>query len=322
MIASWAVLAFRWRNTPDVILMGTDPILSVVIAPLWRLLHPRVKIVHWCFDLYPEAAYADSLLSSNGSLAHLLKWLMKHSYRACDLIVDLGPCMRDLLSKYSSGVTRNTLTPWALSEPSSALLTTREARRAIFGQADLALMYSGTMGRAHSFEDLLELMKALRDSSAHLALSVQGNREQELRSAISPEDSNICFVPFASTAALEERLASADIHVVSLRPEWTGLVIPSKFFGALAVGRPVLFCGSADSGIAKWIEEYDVGWVLTPGNALEVADRLKRFAEDESSMKLLRNRCHHVYRLHFSRDAIITRWDSDLQNLLSSKSAA
>ena len=30
-------------------------------------------------------------------------------------------------------------------------------------------------------------------------------------------------------------------------------MVPSKFFGALSMGRPVLFCGSPDSDIAYWI---------------------------------------------------------------------
>ena len=60
MIVCWSLLALRF-NPPDVLLMGTDPILSVLIAPIWRLLHSQVRIVHWCFDLYPEAAIADGV---------------------------------------------------------------------------------------------------------------------------------------------------------------------------------------------------------------------------------------------------------------------
>jgi len=51
-----------------------------------------------------------------------------------------------------------------------------------------------------------------------------------------------------------------------LSPSYTGAVVPSKFFGALAAGRPVLFEGSVDCSIARWIKEHRIGWVL-PTNA-------------------------------------------------------
>jgi hypothetical protein len=47
-----------------------------------------------------------------------------------------------------------------------------------------------------------------------------------------------------------------------LRKEWTGTVVPSKFFGALAIGQPVLFVGSRESSVARIIEEHGVGWLI------------------------------------------------------------
>ena len=188
--------------------------------------------------------------------------------------------MRDLLARYSPKSAMATLVPWALSEPPAVVPTPSALRQSIFGSAKLALMYSGTMGRAHSYQDLLDLMRTLQAKSIHLAFSVQGNREQQLREATNEEDTNISMIPFASASELELRLATADVHVVSLHPTWTGTVVPSKFFGALAVGRPVLFCGSRDSGIARWIEQHEVGWVLEPGEAGGIAIRLSDWAND------------------------------------------
>ena len=91
MIVSWSLCALRRENRPDVIVLGTDPILSVLIAPVWRFLSPRTKIVHWCFDLYPEAAYADGILVHGGVISRVLNFLLKRSYQTCDLIVDIGP---------------------------------------------------------------------------------------------------------------------------------------------------------------------------------------------------------------------------------------
>jgi glycosyltransferase involved in cell wall biosynthesis len=315
MIACWAGLALRRKNVPDVILIGTDPIFSVLIAPVWRFFHPETKIAHWCFDLYPEAAYADGVMSRDGTLSRVFTAAFRRGYLACDLVADIGECMKRLLLKYDPGICSATLVPWALSEPDLPLPVPQEERSAVFGEARLALMYSGSFGRAHGHEDMLDLMRHLRNAPVKLALSVKGNREESLRAAIGEEDANISFVPFAPATLLEQRLASADIHIISLRKEWTGTVVPSKFFGALAVGRPVLFCGGRDSSLAEWIEKYGLGWVLEPGNAAAVAESLRLLLMDDSSLQSMRERCFRVYHQHFSRARTIHQWDRLLSEL-------
>ncbi len=209
------------------ILLGTDPILSVLIAPVWKLFHPATKIVQWSFDLYPEAAYADGIMDRDTSLAHLLTWLVRWAYRACDVVVDIGACMRQLLLQHDSTMQVTTLVPWALFEPDHPVAAPTHERAEMFGDTRLALLYSGSFGRAHEYESMLELMRHLRDSPTRLALSVKGNREHALRAAVLPEDTNVRFVPPVAASGLEQRLASADIPFCqsSQRVDWRGRTV-------------------------------------------------------------------------------------------------
>jgi glycosyltransferase involved in cell wall biosynthesis len=162
----------------------------------------------------------------------------------------------------------------------------------------------------------LDLARRLRGSGVHFSFGVRGNRAEELRKAVQPDDSNISFAGFAPEAALGKRLAAADIHLVSLRPEWTGVVVPSKFFGSLASGRPVIFAGSRNAAIARWIEEYDVGWVLNGGTQAPIAAQLHELACAPAKLMALQRHCHEVYQEHFSRNRVMTAWDSELRRLL------
>src|SRR5262249_10352340 len=159
----------------------------------------------------------------------------------------------------------------------------------------LALLYSGNFGRAHSYTEILDLARRLEPDGARLVFSVRGNSVKELREAAANQ-SNVSFLPFASPDRIEERLSAADIHVVTLRERWTGTVVPSKFFGALAVGRPVLFAGSADSAIARWIEEHRVGWVLSPETTDKVVRELRVLSETPTLLTQLFQHCHSVYQ--------------------------
>lgn len=224
--------------------------------------------------------------------------------------------MRQRLDRYASPARKDTIAPWALAEPDEPTPVDSAERQTLFGEASIALLYSGSFGLAHSWLGIPELAKILARAGGKIVFSVQGNAVAQLRTAMEKAEAPVGFTAFAPTCSLENRLSSADVHIVSLRESWTGTVVPSKFFGALAIGRPVLFLGSPDSAIARWIEEHHVGWVLNAGNLDAVADDLARSLQGESKVRLFRH-CHAVYHANFSKQRALDRWNSVLCDLKS-----
>jgi glycosyltransferase involved in cell wall biosynthesis len=316
MIAAWSLLALNRNLQPDVLIVGTDPICSPLIAFFWKLLRPRVRLVHWCFDLYPDAAIADGLLPEESLVGELLKKLLRRAYKRFNLIVDIGSCMRARFKKYRAGVPAETIAPWALVETERPAPIPAEERRELFGDARLGLMYSGNFGRAHSWQGIPELAHALQEAGARVVLAVRGNAVAQLRKAVEGAGAPIDFAEFTSAERLEARLSAADIHIVTLREEWTGTVVPSKFFGALAIGRPVLFVGSTDAAIARWIEQLAVGWVLNPEEVEPLAIELAKWSQCPESKVRLFEHCHSVYQSEFARARALDRWDFLLRALL------
>ncbi|MBX7102709.1 MAG: glycosyltransferase family 4 protein [Gemmataceae bacterium] len=321
MITAWGLQSLvPGRRRPDIVVIGTDPVLSVCAAVPWRLTGTRV--VHWAFDIYPEAAIADGMTSDSALPVRFLRFFLRRAYRACHLIVDIGPCMRDLIRRYGSPARTETITPWALVEPAGPVTADPAIRAGLFGDASLGLLYSGTFGRAHSHEDLLALARAMRGSTASFCFAGRGNRTEQLRAAVTPDDTNVRFAGFASADELEQRLGAADVHLVSLQPSWTGTVVPSKFFGSLAIGRPVVFSGSAECGIARWVKEHRVGWLLNSKSVNEVAQELKALAENPARLKEMQSHCQAVYQSYFARERMIDAWDAELRALLPARAPA
>jgi colanic acid biosynthesis glycosyl transferase WcaI len=317
MLASWAKAAITLpRRKREVMVVGTDPVLGVLAAVPWRTLRRRTGIVHWCHDLYPEAPIADGMVRETSPPVRVLKRLLAAAYRRCDLLADLGPCMGELLAKYGSAARPTTLTPWALVEPDRPVDADPATRAELFGDAKLGLLYSGNFGRAHGYAEFLDLARSLRSEPVRFCFAGRGNRADELRKAVTADDRNVTFAGFAPEADLEKRLGACDLHLVSLRPEWTGTVVPSKFFGALAAGRGVVFAGSPRSAIARWIEGYRIGWVLTPDTLPAVAADLRRLAANPAELLAMRERCHAVYREHFSKRRQLDRWDAEMRAIL------
>jgi glycosyltransferase involved in cell wall biosynthesis len=302
----------------DAIVIGSDPMFSATLAIPLRAARRRTPILHWCLDVFPDAGEAE-WTGATRLLSPPARALMSAAYRRCDVVVDLGPCMRERLERYGGTARRETLTPWALVEPAHPAEPDPALRRALFGDAKIGLLYAGSMSRPHDFASLLALARACRaraGGDVAICFACTGTNLPALKAAVTPEDTNVRFAPFADEATIARRFEAADFHLGSLRPEYTGIVVPSKFFAALAVARPFIFAGRADASVARWIREHDLGLVLEPGQVEDVAERLVALSRDAAAVRAGRAHALAIYRKHFSKALINDRWNALLASQL------
>jgi colanic acid biosynthesis glycosyl transferase WcaI len=320
LMASWLFFILRERRY-EVIVLGTDPQFSYFVLPFIRVFKPRTKLVSWGFDLYPEAIMVSDM-GLFSRLAGIVKPFAGFCYKRLDGMVDIGPCMRRLLDRYGHNARRATLVPWALVEPEAPFVPHAETRKELFGNAKLTVLYAGTIGKAHEFEHFIALARELRARGADVAFCFagRGNCYEDLRAMVSEEDTNIGFAGFAAESELDKRLSAGDIHMLSLRPGWDGVVLPSKFFGSMAAGRPLLYEGSTRSSIKTWIEEYDLGYVVNAENVPQIADELCRLAEDPGLLREKQQIAFDCYRERFAKEKVINGWDDLLRELTGAPS--
>ena len=306
------ILQWKWRRAFsrrradfDAVILGTDPQFSYLMLPSLRRMAPRARLIHWVFDLYPEA------LAATGSplmrlAARIITPLARRAYRSVDVMADIGQCMRERLLPYRHSAEAATLPPWALAEPPAATPVPADTRRELFGDARLAFLYSGTVGHAHDLAPFIAFARECRRRGldAAFCFAGYGNQFDAQTACLTPEDTNIRLAPFVPEEQLAARLAAADFHLISLRQGWQGIVVPSKFFGALAIGRPVLFSGPQSSCIAAWIRQYGLGEILAPETPRVMAALL----DNPTRLAELRRRAWETYQAHFSRAVVTARF--------------
>jgi len=302
----------------DAIILGTNPPFSYLLVPFIRLFKRNTKILMWGFDLYPEA-----ITISGGKtwkiMGAAIKPFAKFCYNKLDVIVDIGPCMRDIYRSYSHSAKEETLPPWSFVEPMEILKTHNQTRLDLFGDSKLTLLYSGTIGNAHEFENFLLLARELQKRSASVSFCFAGfgNRFDDLKKQVTKEDVNISFAGFVnSDEELEQRLSSADFILISLKESWTGISVPSKFFGAIATGNAILFSGSKDSGLSIWTKEFNLGYHLNGNNINEVADILCEISNNPNLISKMRQNAFNAYKNHFSKNIICDGWDNLLKTTI------
>jgi colanic acid biosynthesis glycosyl transferase WcaI len=314
--SAWLLSAWLVETTKlgafDAIVVGSDPSFAASIAIPLRAARPRTPIIHWCLDVFPDAGEAE-WTGATRLLSPPARAIMSAAYRCCDVVVDLGPCMRARLERYGGSPRRETLTPWALVEPERPADPDPAVRRELFGDAKIGLLYAGSMSRSHDFVSLLELARACRARAGDeiaMCFACTGTNLPALRAAVRPDDSNVRFAPFSAEATIALRFEAADFHLGSLRPDFTGIVVPSKFFAALAVARPFIFAGRSDAAIATWIREHGVGFELSPGQADAVAARLVALKDDDAGLRAGRANALAIYRRHFTKRLVNDRWSA------------
>ena len=310
----WSILLHC--NSFDAIIIGTDPQFVWAMFPWIRLFNRSICLIHWAFDVYPEAILANSALWMN-FFASLTKPLAKLSYRSCNYIVDIGSEMRECLQKYNHHATCVTLTPWALKEPKTIPSADPKIREQLFGNAKLGLLYSGTIGYAHDISPFIALARECRKRGidAAFCFAGYGNCYKEQTASITPEDTNIRLAGFTSEEELEKRLSAADIHLVSLRANWNGIVVPSKFFGSLAIGRPVLFSGTKNNSLAEYCIKHRIGFVLSQNTG----DELQKIISNETIIQHLKDNSIQIYQDHFSKDKICAEWNTLFEEIAAEK---
>ena len=87
------------------------------------------------------------------------------------------------------------------------------------------------------------------------------------RSSVAAEGiRNAEFRSYARRSELSRSLAEGHVGLVTQIPETKGAVVPSKSYGIMAAGRPVLYVGPQGATPASLIERHECGWRIEPGD--------------------------------------------------------
>lgn len=296
--------AFRaaWRMTPKpevVVAMTTPPLIGLTMQAATAR---TVRHMQWLMDIYPDVLAAHGMFRTDSVVFRMLAAMVRRQHRRSTLVVTLSPGMAtatraSLAGGESPPVTviplwaPEGLAPWPRGEPNPI----REQRG--WGAEETVFLYSGNMGLGHTVQPFLQAALASQNTPGlRWAFSGAGPGEQKVRSfaRMHPAARVECF-GYVEERDLAAHLASADVHLVSLRSTWSRLLFPSKLPAAFAVGRPVLFVGPPDSDPAVWIREAGAGWVVGEGDAeglsravVECSDMHERRKRGDAALLLAR----------------------------------
>jgi colanic acid biosynthesis glycosyl transferase WcaI len=241
----------------DVVVTKTDPPMLAILGPVIAGLKGS-RTIHWAQDVYPELAGALGVIDTEGMLYRSLLALSTWALRRHDAIVAVGRCMKEKIAERGIDPDRIHVIPnWADPDIRPISHAENPFRQEHGLDGKFVVMYSGNMGLAHPFEEVLDAAEELSSDQDVVFLFIgDGPRKASLEQAVRERRlTNVRFLPFQPRERLSESLSAGDVHIVTMEEEVAGLVVPSKIYGILAVGRPYVFLGPQYSEAAMTAAE-------------------------------------------------------------------
>jgi glycosyltransferase involved in cell wall biosynthesis len=302
-----------------VVTLTTPPLIGMVGVLLRRL--RRSRHVVWSMDVHPDASLALQRMSSTSLFGRLMDWVSRLVYRQADRVVVLGPYMADRVALKNVPPDHITTIPvWSRRDevypiPRGA----NQLRRSLGLGPTFVAMYSGNMGLAHSFDEILEAARRLRDRRDIVFLLVGGGpRQGEIKAAIESEGlDNIRLFDSFPRGSLHVSLSLADVHLISMRAEMTGIVVPGKLYGAMAAGRPAVFIGPEHCETADTIRSAGCGTTVKNGDATGVVEALEFLSTNPGASRRMGEKARSAFVAHYEQKLCCSHWSRLVSELVS-----
>ncbi|MBA5867061.1 MAG: glycosyltransferase [Nitrospira sp. CR1.3] len=174
--------------------------------------------------------------------------------------------------------------------------------------------YSGNFGRAHDFTTILDAAERLK-GNGHIVFLFIGSgaqRGQLEKETQRRELQNVRFKPYQPRKRLHLSLSVPDAHLVSLQPSLEGFIVPSKFYGIAAAGRPTIFIGSSQGEIPRILKEAQCGFSIEVGRVDELVGIIQNLAAHEELCLCLGRRARELFDRRFDVGYAMHAWDEVL----------
>lgn len=317
----YSFFAYILRNLGggDIVVLKTDPPLLSILGSIGRSVK-QFRLVAWCQDVFPEVAIVSmrpSILT--GWLFKFLKLVRDWSLRRSDRVVVLGKDMRAYLSARNIEPRRLVcISNWAVQEDEAG--TREKELRAEWAIPEDVLLvgYSGNLGRAHDWRTLFAAAQVLNpEEKIHFLVCGGGHGYTELQAAVEEAelDERFTFLPYQPLDELASTLRVPDLHWFTLKEAMTPFIFPSKFFGVLQAGRPVLFIGDTNCEIASLLAAGKAGSSLKEGDGPGLVERLRRYSEDPGRLRAEGENARALWAERFQKANEVAKWDRMLQEL-------
>jgi glycosyltransferase involved in cell wall biosynthesis len=268
LLVQFVLIGLTVRNVAGIFFSTSPPFIGLACAIVSKL--RGVPIAYWAMDLNPDQVFAMGKVKPASLAGRTLERTNRVILGTSKLIVPLDRFMADRIR--TRGVPESklmVLPPWPHEdhiEPVDPAANPFRLKHGLAGK--FVVMYSGNHSPANPLRTLLDAAVRFKgDPELRFLFVGGGGGKKEVDAAIRDHGlTNAISLPYQPLADTKYSLPAADVHVVSLGNDMVGIIHPCKIYGAMAVGRPILFLGPRPSHVSDLLEEHRIGWHVSHGD--------------------------------------------------------
>ena len=297
----------------DAVVVGSDPAFSPLLGRGLRRLLPDAALVHWCFDLYPEAIAAEGGNAAVRMLVPAARQLMKWGYGAYDALVDIGPADAGAPGRLRHQ--RVTTHAGPLGAGRAARACRRRSRAYAPTSTRAPSWRCSTRGRwgaltitGPSSSWRAPAGRARATTSRSVSRRAETGRTSCARRS-RPTTPTSRWSPSPTSRRCRPGWAPPTFISSACNPSGPASWCRRSSSVPWPSGGPVLYAGPGESEIARWVATYDVGLTVDGGTLAAVVDRLHALVRQPDALARWQTNAFAVYQREFSKKVVNDRWD-------------
>jgi len=282
-----------------------------------------VILVH---DLWPELPAHVGMIRKGGLLYRTIDFINRLSFKYASATVVLSGAMKkrvlDKVPEMDGSV--HAIHNWVDADRVYPVAKANNRLLKELGLQDKkVVMYSGNLGRYQHLEVMIHAAGELRyrDDIVFVFAGGHGGKRQKLQDmAASRNLDNVMFTPFQPLDRLAESLSMADVSLIGIYPENEeneGVIMPSKLYGLLAVGRPIICVSDPKSEVIEILKRAGAGLYSSIDDPKELAQKIGAVLDDPKKAQEMGQNGRRYFLERFERKMVTREWKEALEAVKS-----
>jgi colanic acid biosynthesis glycosyl transferase WcaI len=271
----------------DVVLSMTDPPFQGIVSAFVAMLK-RKPFVYNIRDLYPDMAVGGAIVAP-ALLARVWEKLHRWALRRAALVIVLGEDMRArIIAKGVDSSRVAVVRDGAEVLPPSTPLPAPDPEivRAIRSNFSFVLLHAGNLGFYGAWDTLLMAARKLASDGVGLIFVGDGAQREKVKAAAAGSD-NIRFLDYFPSAKIQSVLAAADAHVITVKRGLEGVVVPSKMYGILAAGKPIVAVATEKTDVVSLGIQQGFAVAADPDQPAELVNAVRVLSADVNKLRTM-----------------------------------
>ena len=289
--------------------VSQPPILGGMLGVMGKWIK-HAKYIYNIQDFNPEQIKAVGY-SKNHTLLKILMALDKFSCCQSDLVVTVGDDLIETMRARFMGRTmpdtikiHNWINEKEVYPLSAANKKVAEFKKCYGLENKYVVMYSGNIGLYYDLENILKALMPFKKGYTKSGMWCDGAKAADGREVVfafvgggsllcalknyaeGHDFQNVVFIPYQEKKQLIYSLNAADLHWCISSRGIKGVSVPSKVYGIMAVGKPIIGVMEKGTEARNIIEQAKCGICCDAGDYRMIQEKIRWFVSNANSREI------------------------------------